>query len=189
MERLNIYSKIDLKNGKILHLDGDRKYSEKSNRYYKKAGLDAIVKNIPEYKQPTIVKNYIINYEPDILVVTGHDSMLKSKRNYTNINNYKNSKYFVQSVIEARKIFPSTNDLCIIAGACQSFFEALIGAGANFASSPARILIDFMDPLIVAERIAKTPRTKFVNINDLINDLRDGKKSIDGIGSMGKRLL
>ncbi len=29
------------------------------------------------------------------------------------------------------------------AGACQSYFEALISAGANFASSPARILIDF----------------------------------------------
>ena len=30
--------------GKILHLDGDRKYSEKSNLYYKKMGLKAIVK-------------------------------------------------------------------------------------------------------------------------------------------------
>ncbi len=189
MERLNIYSKIDLKNGKILHLDGDRKYSEKSNRYYKKAGLNAIVKNIPEYKQPSIVKNFISTYKPDILVITGHDSMLKQKKNYTNINNYKNSKYFIQSVIEARKIFPSINELCIIAGACQSFFEAIIGAGANFASSPARILIDFMDPLIVAEQIAKTPKNKFVSINDLVDDLRDGKKSIDGIGSMGKRHL
>lgn len=189
MERLKIYSKIDLKNGKILHLDGDRKYSEKSNRYYKKAGLYAIVKNIPEYKQPLIIKKSIIAYKPDILVITGHDSMIKSKRNYTNINNYKNSKYFVQSVIEARKLFPSINDLCIIAGACQSFFEAIIGAGANFASSPARILIDFMDPLIVAEQIAKAPRNKFITINDLMNDLRDGKRGIDGIGSMGKKFL
>ena len=189
MERLKVYSKIDLKNGKILHLDGDRKYSEKSNRYYKKAGLNAIVKNIPEYKQPIIIKKFITTYEPDILVITGHDSMLRPKRNYTNINNYRNSKYFIQSVIEARKLFPSTNDLCIIAGACQSFFEAIIGAGANFASSPARILIDFMDPLIVAERVAKTSSNKFITINDLVNDLRDGKKSIDGIGSMGKKRL
>ena len=189
MERLKIYSKINLKNGRILHLDGDRKYSIKSYKYYKKAGLDATVKNIPEYKQPSIVKNLIITYNPDILVITGHDSMLKQKRNYTNINNYKNSKYFIQSVIEARKLFPSINDLCIIAGACQSFFEAIIGAGANFASSPARILIDFMDPLIVAERIAKSPKNKFITINDLINDLRDGKKSIDGIGSIGKKSL
>lgn len=33
--------------------------------------------------------------------------------------------------------------LVIFAGACQSYFEAIISAGANFASSPARILIDF----------------------------------------------
>ncbi len=70
-EIINIYKKIDekidkkinnkefIKNsilkrsnkiiytGKILHLDGDKKYSEKSNMYYKKMGLRAIVRNIP----------------------------------------------------------------------------------------------------------------------------------------------
>ena len=34
--------------GKILHLDGDKKYSEKSMLYYRKMGLNAIVKNVPE---------------------------------------------------------------------------------------------------------------------------------------------
>ena len=64
-----------------------------------------------------------------------------------------------------------------------------MSSGANFASSPGRILIDFMDPLIVAEKIAITPRNKFITINDILADLRDGKKSIDGIGSMGKKSL
>ncbi len=41
----------------------------------------------------------------------------------------------------------------IFAGACQSYFEAIISAGANFASSPARILIDFLDPIMVAEKL------------------------------------
>lgn len=189
MERLKLYSNIDLKNGKILHLDGDRKYSEKSYKHYKKAGLNAIVKNIPEYKQPLLIKKYILDYSPDIIVITGHDSMLTPQKNYTNLSNYKNSKYFIKSILEARKLFPSINDLCIIAGACQSFFEALIGAGANFASSPARILIDYIDPLIVAEKIAITPNNKFININDIDKYLRNGKKGIDGIGSMGKRRL
>ena len=36
--------------GKILHLDGDKKYSYKSYKYYKRMGLNVIVKNIPEYK-------------------------------------------------------------------------------------------------------------------------------------------
>lgn len=56
--------------GKILHLDGDKRYSEKSYRYYRKLGLNAIVKNIPEYKQPTVVYNLLKAYNPDILVIT-----------------------------------------------------------------------------------------------------------------------
>ena len=179
----------DLKAGKILHLDGDKMYSEKSTRYYKKMGLNAIVKNIPENKQHLIVKEYINKYNPDVLVLTGHDGMIKTGTKYADISNYRNSKYFVQGVLEARKICPSSNKLAIFAGACQSFFEAIMASGANFASSPGRILIDFMDPLIVAEKIAVTNRSKFVSINDIVNDLRDGKKSIDGSGVMGKKHL
>ena len=179
----------DIKTGKILHLDGDRFYSDKSARYYKKVGLNAIVKNIPENKQHLIVKDYINKYKPDILVLTGHDGMIKTGTKYGDLSNYRNSKYFVQAVMEARKLYPSSNKLAIFAGACQSFFEAIMASGANFASSPGRILIDFMDPLIVAERIAVTDRNKFVTINDIVNELRDGRKSVDGSGVMGKRRL
>ena len=56
--------------GKILHLDGDRKYSEKSKKYYEKMGLRAIVKNIPEYRQPRVVYDLLLYYKPDILVIT-----------------------------------------------------------------------------------------------------------------------
>ena len=54
--------------GEILHLDGDRKYSEKSYRYYRKLGLNAIVKYIPEYRQPRVVYQLLESYNPDILV-------------------------------------------------------------------------------------------------------------------------
>ncbi len=56
--------------GKILHLDGDKKYSQKSYYYYKKLGLDAIVRNIPEYRQPKVVYSLLKAYRPDILVIT-----------------------------------------------------------------------------------------------------------------------
>lgn len=56
--------------GKILHLDGDKKYSEKSTMYYKKMNLNAIVKNISENKQPRIVYRLLQMYNPDILVIT-----------------------------------------------------------------------------------------------------------------------
>lgn len=59
--------------GKILHLDGDRRYSEKSYRYYKGLGLNVIVKNIAENRQPKYVKMLLQKYKPDILVITGHD--------------------------------------------------------------------------------------------------------------------
>ena len=57
-------------NGKILHLDGDRKYSEKAQKYYQKIGLDAIVKNISESRQPKVVYDLLRNYNPDILIIT-----------------------------------------------------------------------------------------------------------------------
>lgn len=56
--------------GRILHLDGDKKYSEKSIMYYKKMGLNAIVKNVPEYKQPKVVYRLLTIYNPDIIVIT-----------------------------------------------------------------------------------------------------------------------
>ena len=56
--------------GKILHLDGDRRYSEKSAKYYKSLGLNAVVKNIPENKQALQVRSLLERYKPDILVIT-----------------------------------------------------------------------------------------------------------------------
>lgn len=181
------YRNCKIKTGKILHLDGDRRYSEKSARYYKKMGLDAVVKNIPENRQPDMVRQLLEKYKPDILIITGHDAMLKNGMNYSNIYNYRNSKNFINTVIEARKWARSSNKLVIFAGACQSFFEALIEAGADFASSPGRILIDFVDPLIVAEKIAITDRTKFVSGYDIAREIKEGEKGIYGIGAMGKK--
>ncbi|MBQ2937287.1 MAG: sporulation peptidase YabG [Clostridia bacterium] len=173
--------------GKILHLDGDKRYSQKSYNYYKKLGLNAIVKNIPEYRQPKVVYNLLKIYKPDILVITGHDGMIKRGTNYNDIYNYRNSKYFIDTVKEARKYDKQNgNNLVIFAGACQSYFEALISAGANFASSPARILIDFLDPLIVAEKVATTEEYKYIAIDDITSELRDGNKGVGGIGSKGK---
>ena len=71
-------------------------------------------------------------------------------------------------------------------GACQSFYEGIISAGADFASSPGRILIDFIDPLIVAEKIALTEDYKFVSSYEIIREIKEGEKGVNGIGAMGK---
>lgn len=173
--------------GKILHLDGDRRYSEKSKRYYKKLELQAIVKNIPEYQQPKVVYKLLSIYNPDILVITGHDGMIKKGIKYNDIYNYKNSKYFIETVKEARRFDKDKNKgLVIFAGACQSYFEALIAAGANFASSPGRILIDFIDPILVAQKVALTEENKYITMDDIAYELKGGKSSINGIGANGK---
>lgn len=113
--------------------------------------------------------------------------MIKRGTNYNDIYNYRNSRYFINTVKEARRYDKENNKKTVIfAGACQSYFEAIILAGANFASSPARILIDFIDPLIVAEKIATTEKFRYVTIDDIAKELRDGKKGVDGIGANGK---
>ena len=173
--------------GKILHLDGDSRYSQKSLRYYRAMGLNAVVKNVAETKQPFVVKNLLTKFKPDILIITGHDGMIKRGTGFNDIYNYRHSSYFAKTVLYAREWENHSNNLAIFAGACQSYYEALIQAGANFASSPARILIDFVDPLIVAENIAITDDYKFLSIKDFENDLRNGQKGISGIGSYGKK--
>ena len=176
--------------GKILHLDGDRRYSQKSYYYYKKLGLNAIVKNIPEYRQPKEIYRLLKTYNPDILIITGHDGMIKRGTNYNDLYNYRNSKYFIETVKEARRYDKESNKKTVIfAGACQSYFEAIMLAGANFASSPARILIDFLDPLVVAEKVATTEEYKYITIDDIVKELRDGKKGVGGIGSNGKKRI
>ena len=175
--------------GKILHLDGDRSYSEKTEKYYKKRGLNYIVKHVMEFRQPMVVRNLLQRYKPDILVITGHDGMIKNGKNYNDINNYRNSRYFVKSVNEARRWNSDKNELVIFAGACQSYYEAIMSAGANFASSPARILIDFMDPLIVAEDVSITNKNKLIMMSDLEGKIRHGRRAVSAIGAKGKMIV
>ena len=110
-----IYKRQKVYTGKILHLDGDRKYSEKSVKYYNKMGLNGIVKNISENKQSSVVIPLLKKYNPDILIITGHDSMLKKGTNYNNIYNYRNSRHFINTVKQARKWGNNSSKLVIFA--------------------------------------------------------------------------
>jgi len=120
------------------------------------------------------------------LFLPGHDGMIRNGTDYNNIYNYRNSRHFINAVKEAKK-YNETGDLVIFAGACQSFFEAIMQSGANFASSPARILIDFMDPLIVAEKVATTDSYKYITVSDFASELRDGTDGVNGKGARGKK--
>lgn len=185
----NNYDKTLEYTGKILHLDGDKRYSEKTMKYYKKMRLNAVVKNISESKQPQFVIPLLSKHNPDILVITGHDSMIKNGKNLLDLYNYRNSKYFVNSVINARKWQNSSDKLVIFAGACQSFYEAIMEAGADFASSPGRILIDFIDPIIVAKTVATTDRRIYISAREISKMVKEGEQGVSGIGARGKKKI
>ena len=85
--------------------------------------LKAIVENIHENKQPKVVYNLLKNYKPDILVITGHDGMIKKEYGYYDIYNYRNSKYFVATVKEARRYEKDTgSELVIFARGMSKLF-------------------------------------------------------------------
>lgn len=172
--------------GKILHVDGDPEYLEVCLKTYKQLSLDAVGRVISEKNQPNEIVNLVKEVKPDIVVITGHDGMVKGITDYINLNSYRNSKYFVESVIALRSYNSNYDDLVIFAGACQSCYEAILDAGANFASSPNRVLIHCLDPVLVAEKIAYTNVENVVAIEDVIQNTITGLKGIGGLQTRGK---
>ena len=183
-----IYSKdtIFKKPGIVLHIDGDPEYAMKCKDVYKKMGITAHVYNIKEQEQPKHVYNLLTKIRPNILVLTGHDAFIRKRNDIYNIDNYKNSRYYIESVLEARRYEHSLDNLVIFAGACQSYYEAILSAGANFASAPKRVLIDMLDPIIVAQTVAYTPVDKFAPLASIISNTREGLKGIGGVQTRGQ---
>ncbi|KOA18392.1 sporulation-specific protease YabG [Clostridium homopropionicum DSM 5847] len=172
--------------GRVLHIDGDAEYLDVCLKTYKQLSVEAVGHVIPEADQPKRILTLVKSVKPDIVVLTGHDAIIKGAEDYMNIDNYKNSKFFVQSVTELRNYEPNYDDLVIFAGACQSCYEAILDAGANFASSPNRILIHCLDPVFISERVAYTNVEKIVSVQDLIENTITGVEGIGGLQTRGK---
>lgn len=188
LRRTKALSRFRERKGRILHLDSSKDLFDLCSKYYSKMGVLYLGKIIPESDQPRYVKSLLQQHKPDLLVLTGHDSMKKGA-NYTSIDSYSTSKYFIQSVREARKYQPNMDKLFIYAGACQSYFEAIMEAGANFASSPGRILIHGLDPAIVVSKFAVTDTRKIVLAEDVVRLTKTGSKGIGGINSKGRMVI
>lgn len=160
--------------GSILHLDSDENYLKRSKKFYEKMNVKAYLEFLKESDMEGQVYSLLSKYKPDILVITGHDAYLKDKT-------YENSSYFIKTVLKAREYEKSHDKLIIIAGACQSDYEDLIKAGANFASSPKRTNIHALDPAIIASSVSLSEKNKEI---DLINLLKKTKYGPDGIGGI-----
>ncbi|MBX4270362.1 sporulation peptidase YabG [Clostridium estertheticum] len=172
--------------GKILHVDGDSEYLEVCLKTYKQLSLDAVGRVISEKDQANEIVNLVKEVKPDIVVITGHDGMVKGINDFMNLDNYRNSKYFVETVIALRSYNSNYDDLVIFAGACQSCYEAILDAGANFASAPNRVLIHCLDPVLVSEKIAYTNIETVVAIEDVIENTITGLAGIGGLQTRGK---
>ncbi len=172
--------------GKILHVDGDEEYMETCLKVYKQLSLDAVGRAIPEKEQPKVIVDLVKEVKPDIVVLTGHDGVEKNSSDYLDLHCYRNSKYYIDSVKALRNYNSSYDELVIFAGACQSCYECMLDAGANFASSPNRVLIHCLDPVFVCEKIAYTRIDEIVSIKDVIDSTITGIKGIGGLQTRGK---
>ncbi|MBB3114096.1 spore coat assembly protein [Paenibacillus phyllosphaerae] len=174
--------------GKVLHLDGDANYLKKSMQLYSQMRVPAHGVYAHESQMADTVYRLLPQLKPDIVVITGHDGVLKSRESNDlySLASYKNSKNFVDAVQIARNYEKSRDGLIVVAGACQSHFEALLYAGANFASSPGRVLIHALDPVYVAIKASFTPIRETINLSDVIQGTISGFDGVGGIETIGK---
>lgn len=177
--------------GKVLHLDGDPTYLRKSMALYGEFRVPAEGFYVTEPNMSQALYRLLPQTKPDIVVITGHDGILKNvkDRDTTSLNGYKNSHNFVIGIRTAREYERNLDSLTVIAGACQSHFEALLQAGANFASSPARVLIHALDPACIAVKSAYTSVRETINVADVIRSTISGFDGLGGVETRGSYRL
>ncbi|WP_101847156.1 sporulation peptidase YabG [Halobacillus sp. Marseille-P3879] len=182
LEEKNNYFQIS---PRILHIDGDPLFLKKCVQLYEQLGLQVHGQYIQEKNMPSEVTALVKKIQPEIVVLTGHDAYSKAKGSARELESYRNSKYFVEAVRNLRQDYPHFDHLVIFAGACQSHFESIIKAGANFASSPARVNIHAIDPVYVAARVAYTSFMDHINIWEVVRNTISGEKGLGGLQTRG----
>lgn len=160
--------------GKILHLDGDGTYLKMCEDKYRDLGVRSVCLHIKENEMADTVCDLLKMHQPDLLVITGHDARNEK-------GEYSHSNDFAACVRKARQFESDKDRLIIFAGACQSDYERLIAAGANFASSPKRVNIHALDPVCVMSQVAVVNVKDYVDI-ETITDKTTCK--LDGIGGI-----
>lgn len=185
----SLFKPVRGKPGTILHLDSSSEFLEMCMNYYRDAKIKAHGYVIAESEQAASVRTLLKKTNADILIATGHDGLKKDAVKMNSVDSYRHSRYFIQTAAEARKYEPDLNKLCIFSGACQSYFEGIMDAGANFASSPGRVLIHALDPAKVGDRIALTDNRVFVTPEKIAKLTQSGAKGIGGVKTKGHYIV
>lgn len=170
---------------RVLHVDGDQTYLRKCMELYQRVGLQVQGVHMLEKEMPDKIGELVDKINPHIIIITGHDAFSRNKGPKDDLRAYRHSKYFIETVEIIRQKNPRLDELVIFAGACQSHFESLIRAGANFASSPSRINIHALDPVYIAARVAYTPFMEKIGIWDALRNTLTGEKGLGGVETKG----
>ena len=189
MSPLQLVKKVRGKSGTVLHVDSSSEFLEMCMNYYRDAKIKAYGHVIPESEQPASIKTLLNRTKADILIATGHDGLKKNAVKMNSIESYRNSRYFIETAREARDYEPDFEKLCVFSGACQSYYEGIMQAGANFASSPGRILIHALDPAKVGDRVALTDSRVFVTPEKIARLTQSGAKGIGGVKTKGHYVI
>jgi spore coat assembly protein len=190
LQKMNTFINLDRNEyfyipGRILHIDGDEEYLKRCLKFYKEGNVNAYGIHIKEDEIPVEVVKHLNEIKPDILVITGHDAFFRKREEREISEAYKNTSNFVRAVQEARKYEKAHDKLIIIAGACQSNYESLIKAGANFASSPKRVNIHALDPAIIALTISLSDRSKDIDLLGILEKTKYGASGMGGVITKG----
>jgi len=168
--------------GTVMHFDSDKNYLIRCEDLYKSMNIYCYPVLTSEEELKNRIEVMDCDFIPDVLVITGHDYY--DGDNLKDLNSYKNSLHFTKAVLAAKRRFPES---VIVAGACQSNFEALIASGANFASSPKRVNVHVYDPVIIAIYVCSTSFRKIIDFEELekhIEGLREGFGGVETLGKM-----
>ena len=166
-------------------VDGDSDYLKRCSKFYEESNIWAMCINESEDVIPLKIRDLLDEFKPNIVVITGHDAYYKKKGNINDLSSYKNSSNFIEAVKEARLYEREHDKLIIIAGACQSNYEELIKAGANFASSPKRINIHALDPAIIATKVSLSLASKDIDLKSILGNTKYGASGMGGIITKG----
>lgn len=177
--------------GTVLHLDGDPLYLKKCMTMYEELHIPAHGFYMQETQMADSLRRLLPQIKPNIVVITGHDGFVKNRKDLDimSLDAYKNSAHFVKAVEVTRQYDCNLDSLTVIAGACQSHFEALLHAGSNFASSPARVLIHALDPLFIASKMSFTSVKDTVSMIDLMESTITGLEGMGGVETRGSHRM
>ena len=92
---------------------------------------------------------------------------------------------YMEAIKQARLFESNADELVIFAGGCQSNYEMLVAAGANFASSPKRKNIHALDPVYIAFQIANENVKNYVDVEVIIKNTYNKSEGIGGVDTRG----